>query len=271
MKPTPLPCIVTAIVLFCGQGTAVAHDPIFGLGPHVLFKQGVEIHLGRQDKQAGGRQQTELGLKLTYGLSGDWAAGVELPYQRLKDAQQRVSGRGSTRWFSKYRYWRKDRLGIQESAAVLLSVKPDRSNRSALGSRGNNALLGLSYGYESLIWYRWGSIRHQHHGKDDNGLRRGEQWRLDLALGVRLKPPLYRKPDTVWIIELNGEHGQAAQRNNTTQANTGGTEWFISPGIFWTQRNFAIKAGVQLAIASALNGDQERSDYRAKLELEWHL
>ena len=27
-------------------GAALAHDPIFGIGPHVLFKGGVEIHTG---------------------------------------------------------------------------------------------------------------------------------------------------------------------------------------------------------------------------------
>jgi hypothetical protein len=47
--------------------------------------------------------------------------------------------------------------------------------------------------------------------------------------------------------------------------------WFISPGIFWTKRNFAVKAGVQIPVASDFNGNQEKTDYRAKVVLEWHL
>jgi len=39
----------------------------------------------------------------------------------------------------------------------------------------------------------------------------------------------------------------------------------------WTLRNFAIKSGIQAPIISNLNGDQARSDYRARLEFEWHL
>lgn len=35
-----------------------------------------------------------------------------------------------------------------------------------------------------------------------------------------------------------------------------GTEWFLSPGLMWTLRNFAVKTGVQLPIASDLNGRQ---------------
>ena len=72
-------------------------------------------------------------------------------------------------------------------------------------------------------------------------------------------------------MELNGEYGKCAELNGTELADTGGTEWFLSPGIFWTRRNFALKAGVQIPIASDLNGQQEESDYRARLILEWHL
>lgn len=75
----------------------------------------------------------------------------------------------------------------------------------------------------------------------------------------------------MWLLELNGERGQQARLKGAALADTGGTEWFLSPGIFWTQRNFAVKAGVQLPIASDLNGRQDDSDYRASVELEWHL
>jgi len=41
--------------------------------------------------------------------------------------------------------------------------------------------------------------------------------------------------------------------------------------IFWTQLNFAVKAGVQIPVYSNLNGDQDDSDYRARAIIEWHL
>jgi hypothetical protein len=128
----------------------------------VLYKGGVEaateVHLG----EAGDERELELGLELVYGITGDWAAGIELPYA-----------------------WK------EEGAAVLL--------------------------------------------------------------------------------ELNGEYGRHAELNGTELPNSGGTEWFLSPGIFWTKRNFVVKAGVQIPIASDLNGHQDETDYRAKLVLEWHL
>jgi len=75
----------------------------------------------------------------------------------------------------------------------------------------------------------------------------------------------------VWLLELNGEYGDRADMNGASVANTGGMEVFLSPGIFWTKRNFAIKAGVQIPIIRNLNGAQNESDVRASLTLEWHL
>ena len=39
----------------------------------------------------------------------------------------------------------------------------------------------------------------------------------------------------------------------------------------WTYRNYAVKAGVQLPVASNLNGVQTETDYRAALEFEGHF
>ncbi|MCH9017511.1 MAG: hypothetical protein IIB89_07115 [Chloroflexi bacterium] len=73
------------------------------------------------------------------------------------------------------------------------------------------------------------------------------------------------------MLELNGEITDRAELNGNSLVNSGGTEWFISPGIFWSKRNFAIKAGVQIPVASDLNGTQGKSDYRLKASFEWHL
>ena len=273
MKPMQR-LLATGSLALIGCGVALAHDPVFSPGPHVLYKEGVEVHVGAHREKAGQEKETELGLELSYGLSGDWAAGIELPYVNATGSSDNSNGIGDMRLFTKYRFWRKDSLGVQESAAVLLNVMLDNGDDKAnppLGSGTTDALLGFTYGYESLTWYRWTSIRYRRNGENSGGLRRGDKWLVDFALGYRPTFPVYLKPDTVWILELNGEQGQRAELNGLAAANTGGTEWFISPGIFWTQRNFAIKAGVQLPVASDLKGNQAESDYRAKVEFEWHL
>jgi len=256
------------------SSAAWAHDPIFGIGPHVLFKGGVEIAPDMHIAEAGDNSATKTGLNITYGLTGDWAAGIELPYVDRKAGPASAGGRGDIELFSKYRFWRNDSLGAQESAAVLLRVKLDTANSGAnpaLGTGTTDTILGLTYGFEGRKWYRWASIRYRSNGTNDAGLQRGNKILFDLVGGVRFKPTGYLEPDTVWLLELNGEYGDRAELSGTNLANTGGTEWFVSPGIFWTKRNFAIKAGVQIPIVSNLNGAQNESDVRATLTLEWHL
>ncbi len=261
------------VPLFASDIT-LAHDPVFGPGPHVLYKDGVEVHLGLDRNEAGRNKASEFDLELTYGLTGDWAAGLEVPYVRTAQGSDDATGLGDVRLFTKYRFWRHDTLGVQRSAAALLKVKlesGDEQEDPPLGTGSTDTLLGLTYGYESLKWYRWAGVRYRRNGENDAGLQRGDWWLLDIVAGWRPRLPEYLKADTVWLLELNGEYGQRAEINGTTIRDTGGREWFVSPGIFWTRRNFAVKAGAQIPVASDLNGDQAESDYRARLTLEWHL
>lgn len=267
-------CGILAFVVMFSGGTAWAHDPIFGLGPHVLYKEGVEVSPEVHLDKKGDEQEIELGLELMYGITGDWAAGIELPYAWKEEGSTNASGTGDVSLFTKYRFWRHDTLGAQESAAVLLKIKADTGDENstpALGTGTTDTILGLAYGYEGRKWYRWTGLRYRRNGENDTGLRRGDKILFDLVGGIRTKLTGYREPDTVWLLELNGEYGKRAKLNGVELSNTGGTEWFVSPGIFWTKRNFAIKAGVQIPIASNLNGSQEKTDYRAKFVLEWHL
>jgi hypothetical protein len=200
--------------------------------------------------------------------------GLELPYTRLEHGHESSSGAGDLSLFTKYRFWRHDTLGAQESAAVLLKVITDTGDEHtapALGTGTTDTILGLAYGYEGRKWYRWASARYRRNGENQAGLRRGDKLLVDLVLGIRPRLTTYMEADTVWLLELNGEHGKRAEFGGVVRPDTGGTEWFLSPGIFWSKRNFAVKAGVQVPIASDLNGAQSESDYRAKLVLEWHL
>ncbi len=249
---------------------ALAHDPIFGLGPHVLFKGGVEIAPEVQTIKSGNKEKTKLALELTYGLTGDWAAGIDIPYIDKSNKDKSASGQGDLSVFTKYRFWRDDGPGLQQSMSLALKLETNTGDK-AVSSGTTNGILGLAYGYEGRRWYRWSALRYKFNGENDEGLRQGNKLLFDLVGGLRMKRTGYLEPDTVWILELNAEDTQRTQTNRVDLANTGGSEWFISPGIFWTKRNFAVKAGIQIPVASQLNGEQQQTDYRAKVVLEWHL
>lgn len=258
--------LMMAILSLLGWDLAVAHDPIFSPGPHVLYKDGIEIYIGSRHEKSAQEKKTALGLGLTYGVSANWAVGIEIPYVRAEDATNMSDGLGDVSLSTKYRFWRRDSLGLQESAAVFINRILNNGDEAAIPSLGSGSvdtLLGITYGYESLKWYRWMSLRLRRSNGNAVDHHQGDRWWGDFAMGYRPDPPIYLEPDSVWILELNGE-----QANYT---NTGETQWYISPGIFWTHRNFAIKAGVQLLMAGEMKGLQKKHDYRVKLGFEWHL
>ncbi len=274
MKSSTRLTLAASVLAATVSGNVLAHDPVFGIGPHVVFKDGMEVAVETAKEKAGTDKESELGVEMTYGITGDWAAGINVPYASKDNGTDTSSGLSDIQVFTKYRFWREDSLGLQESVAAMLAINGqngDENGTPKLGNGATDAIVGLTYGYESIKWYRWASARYVLPGKNDAGLQKGNKWLVDFVGGWRPKTPEYTKPDTVWLLELNGEITDKTELNGASQANSGGTEWFISPGIFWTTHNFSIKAGVQLPIASNLNGTQDKSDYRAKMSFEWHL
>ncbi|HID50080.1 MAG TPA: transporter [Chromatiales bacterium] len=265
---------LSGVALLGMTAAASAHDPIFGIGPHVLYKGGVEIAAEMEAEKNGDEKEQALALQLTYGLTGDWALGIDVPYDFVQEGNASSTGRGDIAVFTKYRFWRKDSLGLQESAAVFLKAITDTAESNltpALGKGATDTIVGFAYGYEGRKWYRWASARYRFNGTNDAGVDRGNKMLLDFVVGIRPTPTSYLEPDTVWLLELNGEFGEQADLAGTLLPDTGGTQWFLSPGIFWTKRNFAIKAGVQIPVYSHLRGTQARADYRARLIFELHL
>ncbi|MCF6337479.1 MAG: hypothetical protein L3J84_05945 [Gammaproteobacteria bacterium] len=274
MKFVNWPLWGISVLLAIHSNSALAHDPVFGIGPHVLFKNGMEAALEVDRKKAGEETKSGVGLEMTYGITGEWAAGIKVPYSFRDNGIDSSSGQTDIQAFTKYRFWREDSLGLQKSAAVMLALNgenADEKTNPALGNGATDIITGITWGYESIKWYRWASTRYALPGKNTAGFQMGNKWKIDFVGGWRPIPPEYKKTDTVWLLELNGEIVDKAKLNGKTQANSGGTEWFVSPGIFWTLRNFAIKSGIQIPVSSDLNGIQNKSDYRFKATFEWHL
>jgi len=270
--------MAAALLFLALPRVAMAHDPIFGLGPHVIYEGGVEVSSQVDVGQSGSTRGLDIGLlNIAYGINADLTVGGELPWVFKKNTSGQANGLGDLGVFTKYRFWHADSPGTVDSMAALLKVKFDTSKQGtstvvkpALGSGTTDVIAGLTYGHESLTWYRWASMRYRRNGHS-GGKKVGDKVLVDLVAGWRPTMPEYLKPDMVWLLELNGEYGRHGSLDGISLVNDGGTELFLSPGFMWTVRNFAVRAGVQLPVFSNLNGIQTKTDYRARLQLEWHL
>lgn len=244
---------------------AAAHGPIFSFSPHTEFKGGHAYEFGYARDQAAGEAENEYEAGYHYGLTSDLTLKLKVPYER----GPRGEAVGDVHLQGKYRFRRSTRGPSLTSWTVLAGGRPDTSDRDeAAGS----AFAALAYGHEGARWYRWASAGVRTHAEDDAGVEPGDAWQLNLAGGWRPRKPVYNEADTVFLVELNVETQARATANGQRLAATGGTEVFLSPAMFWTYgRHFSLRPGFQVPIYSDLNGDQEETDFRARIGIEMHF
>ncbi|MEN8135465.1 MAG: transporter [Thermodesulfobacteriota bacterium] len=273
--------IITTLFVVIPPLPSYAHEPLFGLGPHTIFKGGlgVEVEIEGEKNSSVGEKEKEYALhsEIIYGITTDLSATLALPLVLDKMAEsggikESSSGSGDLEMRLKYRFWRHDQPGIQDAAAVIIGTKlptGDDDTNPRLGSGSTDFTFGLTAARESLVWYYFGDLRYRLNTKDDRA-KSGDRFFADVAIGIRPWPTEYLKPDLVLLAELNWETWLRNEFNGTDVANTGGDRLFFSPSFFFTIRNWAIKGGVQLPLYHDLHGDQPEDDYRFKLAVELH-
>jgi len=55
----------------------MAHDPVFSPGPHLLFKDGFEVHAEFFQAGQGNEKESGQAIAIKYGLSSDWVTDKE--------------------------------------------------------------------------------------------------------------------------------------------------------------------------------------------------
>ena len=275
-KPTAWIGALLGAGMMAAPPPGAAHNPIFTPGPHLVYGGGLEATIGytRERASGAGAAATEQGanLELEYGLTSNWTAEMELPFAD-KDVNARGSaGLGDLVLRSRYRFLRLDSPGAQRSAALLAQVKlptGDDGRSPRLGSGSTDFVGGLLYGREGRRWYYNLAARYRLNSEGGGGLEKGDRQFLDVVGGVRPFLTGYLQPDAVVFLELNLENAGRDQLNGVDLADTGGWELFLSPGLFATYRNVALRKGVQIPDAENLNSCQPVSDYRFKFEIKY--
>ncbi len=272
-KLLPVILVVTFV-----NAPVYAHGPLFSPGPETIWKGGTELTLGFHAEKATGAgdeaKQYEVFLEAEYGVSANWQIGIEVPYAWRERTGLDANGPGDIVLRTKYQFWKRDLPGAQYKAAAFLDIKlptGDDGSRPRLGSGSTDVIAGLATGYESRRWYWFASGVYRANAEGAGGLEQGDRQFLNVVGGVRPWLSEYKEPDTVIMLELNWERSGRDALNGVGLADSGGWELFISPVIWWTYRQVAIKGGAQFLVAEDLDGRQPTSDYRILLESVYHF
>jgi hypothetical protein len=255
-----------------------AHGPLFSPAPETIFKGGTEITLAFHTEKATGagneEKAYEVFLEAEYGITADWEIGIEIPYAWKEENGGDAGGLGDIVLDTKYQFWKRDLPLAQYKAAAFLKTKlptGDSGGQPRIGSGSTDVIAGLATGYESRRWYWFASGVYRANTEGAGGLEKGDKQFLSVVGGVRPVLSQYDEPDTVLMVELNWERAGRDELDGAGLADTGGWELFVSPVLWWTYGQIAIRGGVQIAIARALNGNQASSDYRARVEFVYHF
>lgn len=273
---------VTNLMMLIQTISAFAHEPIFGLGPHVIYKGGVGVEVEIDGERSSGNQKTDeelaIDTEIIYGITSDLAATLIIPgilnkVEKTATEDQSSSGFGDASLRLKYRFWRRDSPGIQDSAAIILGGKfptGDENEKPKLGSGSTDFLFGLAVARESRRWYYFGDFRYRLNTQNDQ-FKAGDKIFADVAIGIRPWLTEYLEPDWVFLVEMNWETQQRNELFEKDVSDSGGNLLFVSPGFFLTYRNWAVKGGVQVPVYQNLYGNQPEVDYRFALGIEIHF
>ena len=258
---------------------AVAHEPIFGTGPHTIYKDGVGLELKYEREQSQHGYEQALHLHATYGLTADWAVAVEVPQVKKIEENQNASGTGDVMLQTKWRFYRRDYAeGRQDQVALLAAVKfptGDTDSEPSLGSGSTDTIIGFTVGRESRTLYYFADLRYRINGENDKKasltLKKGNAWLYGASFGFRPWLSEYWEPDTVFLMELFGKQQAKATLKNKALENTGGHTTFVGPSFLWSYKNWMVTGGVSVPVMQNLNGEQEKQQYQFALGIELHL
>lgn len=280
MRPTSLrtiPVIVTGVlvVLSAGASPAVAHEPIFSVGPRTIWLDGLGLEVELEREHVGSEEVWALHYEALYGVTENQAFTLEVP----QVLEKRTPG-GSNAGFGdvllryKWRFFRKDVPGGAYQAAVMGGVELPTGESGAelsTGSGTTDVLVGASADWEGRRWLLYGTGRYKRNGTDELGVDVGDTTMLDAAVGLRPIKTGYLEPDTVVMAELNYESHDRWRQDGIELRDTGGDLLFVSIGTWITYRNHAFKPGIRIPLFTDLHGVQEEPDWVAVLAYEVHV
>lgn len=277
-------------------GTVYAHEPVFSLGPHTLYKGGIGVEFetkilsksrllreGDQIDDPEKQKATRLifPIEIIYGVTPDLSVTTRIPTveRRLEKTtggtrtKESSSGLGDIVIRSKYRFWKRDTLGVQQAAAIFGGIKlptGDDDTALRLGTGSTDFLVGVTAGHEGRRLYVFGDIRYRLN-TEANDITEGDVFFYDTALGFRPILTDYYHPDLVLLLELNGEVARRDDTGGIREPDSGGHTIGLGPNFLLSYRNIMMKGGVRFPVLQELNGVQLGHDYEAVLAMEFHL
>ncbi|MDE2149354.1 MAG: transporter [Gammaproteobacteria bacterium] len=225
-----------------------------------------------------------LGNVLAYGVSGKLALFAVAPWFLDKTLEATTpagrvrlgdAGIGDTQIFARYTVFQDDGPGRSFRVAPIAGfIAPtgssDQSGRFGRlprafqnGGGAWGGLGGVIATYQTLAWEVDADAAYQATGIHD-GYRAGAVTQADVSFQYRLWPRQFNGGVPAFfygVLETNLIHAARDRMNGGDVADTGGSQWFVSPGLQYVTLRYVLETAVQLPLVQDMNGRALRDDY----------
>lgn len=227
-----------------------------------------------------------LGSVLGYGVTSRFAVFGMVPYFFNKELdfttpmgriERDTDGFGDISLFGRYTLYKKDFTGSTFRIAPVFGLTAptgDDNDRDRFGElprplqTGDGAwdgFAGVVTTYQTLQYQVDGQLLYRENGRHD-GFARGDEARFDASLQYRIWPRSMKgvpgTPGFIYaLLESNVIHREREETGRGTDADSGGTQWLLAPGLQYVSRRWIVEGTVQLPVAEDFNGDAIEDDY----------
>ncbi len=185
------------------------------------------------------------------------------------------SGLGDLQFFTRYTALQWDKPGetLRLAPFLGLEVPTGRDDKSdslgrlpqtlQLGSGSWDPFLGLVFTWQTLDWEFDSSVSYDFK-TEANDFELGDLFRLDLSYQYRLWPRELGEgvPGFLYLVaESNLLWQDRNELSGSTDPNSGGTTWFLTPGIQYITKRVILESAVQLPAVQSLGGDALETDF----------
>lgn len=194
-------------------------------------------------------------------------------------------GIGDTQLFARYTLFQHDAAGRSFRIAPLAGViaptgssdKFDRFGRLPRpfqnGSGAWGGLAGAIATYQTLAWEFDADTTYQATGTHD-GYQAGAVSQLDGSSQYRLWPRRLGAgiPGFLYgVLETNLVRMERDRMDGLDVPDSGGTQWFVSPGLQFVTMNYVLETAVQIPVAQNMNGHALRDRYIFHIGFRTHF
>ncbi len=255
-----------------------------GEGEFILREQ-VVVRRSSDDPSPMGRDLRVLSVPsvLVYGATRNITLFGIVPYlDKTMDlnttagrSRRGDSGLGDATFLSRYTLYSDDRLGQTRRLAPFVGLKLPTGDDDETDSLGRlpqtlqlgtgswDPILGMVFTWQTFDW-EFDLAGQYLFRTAANNFEFGDQARLDLSFQYRLWPPTLGTgvPAFVYgVLESNLLYTGKDEEGGTSNPDSGGTTWFLTPGLQLVTKRVILEGAVQVPVVQNLNGLALKNDY----------